>query len=225
MKDLQIQLDAISENLNRLAHPPQDIGAVMGRKIWRARNDKPAVMPQPVDNRPMLTKAYKEDYRKFYFAGYQIVKDAEIARDLVHDAFIKAQVRADQFRGQASLSTYIFKIVVNSALDHVRSGKHKASVNGGAKDSALCEREWQPHDIVPKPFPGPLKALLLKEKLHGVQFVLRNMAPKKREVLVAYAVRGEKLKDIGGFVGAKLGTVLSRLNAAREDLRSAGLTS
>ena len=170
-----------------------------------------------------LTEVYKTDYRKFYFAAFKIVQDSEIARDLVHDAFVKSKSRAEQFSGKSALATYIFRITVNNAIDHVRSGKHKASVNGGAKDAAKCEADWQPHDIVPKSFPSPLKALLLKEKLVGVQNVMDNMSPKKLAILKRYALEGEKLKDIAELEGIKLGTALSRLNAARLELRAAGL--
>ncbi len=168
-----------------------------------------------------LTEVYKSDYRKFYFASFKVVQSAEVARDIVHDAFINAKSRAAQFQGGSKLSTYIFRIVVNTSINHVKSGKHKASVNGGAKDAAKCEADWQPHDIVPKAFPSPLKALILKEKLLGTQAVLNNMSPKKRDILERYAIAGESYKEISELTGINIGTVMSRLNAARLELRAA----
>ena len=207
---LSEKLNTVTEALNEaLALAPDTAGLPLKR-------DDKAV-------NAALTEVYENDYRKFYFAAYAIVKNSEIARDLVHDAFVKSKSRAAQFQGGSRLSTYIFRITVNNALDHVRSGKHKASVNGGAKEASKCEADWQPHDIVPKSFPSPLRALLTKEKFEGVQSVMDKMSPKKLAVLRRYALEGEKLKDIAELEGIKLGTALSRLNAARLDLRAAGL--
>tara|TARA_R100000808_G_C2140853_1_gene148669 strand:- start:43 stop:681 length:639 start_codon:yes stop_codon:yes gene_type:complete len=168
-----------------------------------------------------LTSSYNRDYKKFYFAAFKVVKDSELARDIVHDAFARSKARASQFNGTAALSSYIFRIVVNMAIDHVRSHGHRASVNGGAKDSATCESDWTCHDVVPKPFMGPLKSLILKEKLQGTQAVLDNMSPKKRDILERYALAGESYKEIAESTGLNMGTVMSRLNAARVELRAA----
>ena len=210
-------IETISEKLNNVSAA---LVAALASDV--SDNAKPLKRDGKAVN-AALTEVYKTDYRKFYFAAYKIVQDSEIARDLVHDAFVKSKSRAEQFGGKSALATYIFRITVNNAIDHVRSGKHKASVNGGAKDAAKCEADWQPHDIVPKSFPSPLKALLLKEKLVGVQNVMDNMNPKKLAILKRYALAGEKIKDIAELEGIKLGTALSRLNAARLELRAAGL--
>jgi RNA polymerase sigma-70 factor (ECF subfamily) len=171
-------------------------------------------------NREILGAVYKSDYRKFYFGAYKIVKCAMMAADIVHDAFVKARSRAAQFEGKSQLSTYIYRIVLNQALDVVRSHGYKASNKGGAKQSADCENKWAKiYPIVPRPFLGPEKSFLLKEQLMYVQAGLQQMSAKKREVLEDYAFEGVKIKDIAKSRGIALGTCLSRLNAARLELR------
>ena len=120
------------------------------------------------------------------------------------------------------MSTYIFRIVVNQALDLVKSGTYKMSVHGGAKDSGDTgvEREWTAHDIVPRPFPCPERALLTKERLQAVQHGLDKMKPAKSDALWGHVVEGKSMKTLAKEAGKPLGTILSRINAARNELKA-----
>ena len=119
------------------------------------------------------------------------------------------------------MSTYIFRIVVNQALDLVKSGTYKMSVHGGAKDSGDTgiERQWTAHDVVPRPFTCPERALLNKERLKALQHGLDKMKPAKSAALWGHVVDGKSMKTLAKEANKPVGTILSRINAARTELR------
>ena len=67
--------------------------------------------------------AFNEKVRR-YLA--RLVGEAE-AEDLTHEVFIKASKALDDFRGESSLSTWIYRIATNTALDRLRSPDFKRS--------------------------------------------------------------------------------------------------
>ncbi len=167
--------------------------------------------------RTQLAAAYKNNHRQLYFTAYKIVRDAEAARDCVASAYCKA-LRSDSFKGDSSLYTYLYTVTKNKALDHVRSHrvKHRASVA-----PADCESVWVPADIVPRAYPGPLQALLTKEKAQRTRHALAKMSASKRDAVLLYVVDGWKYKDIAECEGVAIGTVMSRINHARAELKAA----
>ena len=169
------------------------------------------------DIRTQLAAAYKHHHRQLYFCAYKITRDAEEARNCVAEAYCKALAR-DQFNGDSQLYTYLWTVTKNNALDHVRSHKVKFRSNAAPAD---VESRWIPADIVPRPYPGPLQALLIKERTELARRTLRTMSPAQRDSLVAHAIDGLKYREIAERDGVAIGTVMSRINHARAKLQAA----
>jgi len=167
--------------------------------------------------RTQLATAYKNNHRQLYFTAYKIVRDGEAARDCVAGAYAKV-LQNGGFKGDSSLYTYLYQVTKNNALDHVRS--HRVAKRSSAAP-ADCESKWGPADIVPRSFPNPLQVLLAKERMQRTRKALANMKPAKRSVLVMHAYDGLKYREISEQTGAKLGTVMSRINHARAELKAA----
>lgn len=185
--------------------------------------DRKALKPRRrADDSSMITATYKKHWAKHYHAAWNIVKCSDTARDVCHDAYAKAHSRREQFQGHSAMSTYIFRIVVNQALDLIKSGSYKMSVHGGAKDSGDTgvERQWTAHDVVPRPFQCPERALLTKERLQAVQAGFNKMKPAKSDALWGHVVDGKSMKTLAKEANKPLGTILSRINAARAELKA-----
>ena len=170
-----------------------------------------------IDIRDAVATAHKHHHRQLYFCAYGILKDSEAARDCVADAYCKALAR-DQFEGGSSLYTYLYKVTKNNALDAVRSHRVKMRSNAAPAD---VESRWVPADIVPRPYPGPLQALLTKERAELARRTLGKMSEVKRDALLLHCVDGWKYKDIAECEGVAIGTVMSRINHARAALNAA----
>ena len=167
--------------------------------------------------RTQLATAYRNHHRKLYFCAFKITRDAEEARNCVADAYAKALSR-EQFKGDSALFTYLWTVTKNNALDHVRS--HKVKLRSKA-EPALVESRWTQSDVTPRGAGDPLQALLTKERMQRTQAALHNMKPAKRMALVMHAIDGLKYKEIAENVGAKMGTVMSRINHARAEIKAA----
>ena len=170
-----------------------------------------------IDIHSQLADAYKNYHRRLYFTAYKIVRDAEEARNCVASAYCKALER-NQFNGDSALYTYLFTVTKNNALDHQRS--HKVKMRSSAAPADV-ESRWAPADIVPRPFPGPLQALLTKERIQLARKAIASMSDAKRDALVAHAVDGLKYREIAERDGVAIGTVMSRINHARAALNAA----
>lgn len=72
--------------------------------------------------------------RKILSLCYSYTKDYQEAEDLSQEVFIKLYNSIDNFRGECSLATYIYKITVSKCLDYVRKNRFKNLFTGLIKD-------------------------------------------------------------------------------------------
>ena len=170
-----------------------------------------------IDIREAVATAHKQHHRQLYFCAYAILKDGEAARDCVADAYCKALAR-EQFEGGSSLYTYLYKVTKNNALDAVRSHRIKMRSSAAPAD---VESSWLPADVVPRPYPGPLQALLMKERAALARRTIGAMAEPQRDALLLHVVDGWKYREIAECEGVAIGTIMSRINLARTKLQSA----
>jgi RNA polymerase sigma-70 factor (ECF subfamily) len=147
-----------------------------------------------------------------------MVRDREEARDLTQDAFIKAYKNLHRFRLESSFYTWLYRIAMNVAIDHLRKmkkRKHEAfDENVAARDSdGLLSAA---HDRT-----NPGKALDRKELHDQIYDALDLLSPDHRQVVLLREVEGLTYQEISDTMGIPEGTVMSRLFYARRKLRDA----
>ena len=65
-------------------------------------------------------------YQKMiYVFTYKMVNDMEEAKDITQNTFIKAIKGIKGFKGKASFKTWLYRIALNTSLNHIREGRHK----------------------------------------------------------------------------------------------------
>ena len=124
--------------------------------------------------------------------------------DVVQDVFIEVFRSIDKFKGQAKITTWLYRVCVNVALQKVRRKKRRP------------EGHAAPENDLPT-YETPLRALERKESSHIVYAVLDKLAPKKRMVLILHEIMGLEAKEIAAIVGANVLTVRTRLHYARKE--------
>ncbi len=137
--------------------------------------------------------------------------DREAAEDIVQNAYEKAIRHFERFRGQARLSTWLHRIVVNESLMWLRSEKRRSR-------RLLEVDEWSESEWV-EPAPGPaerLDARLLRRRL---QRGLEALPEDEREVLLHCALREESYAQFGARRGLRPMAAKSRAFRARRRLR------
>jgi RNA polymerase sigma-70 factor (ECF subfamily) len=154
--------------------------------------------------------AYGELTRRYYDGVirvvYRMCGDAELAQDAAQEAFIRAWLNLPRFTPGTSLRNWLYRMAVNAALDVLRREAKRA----GPDIDALA---------LPDPGEGPEAALINKERETAVRRAVLALPEAGRSVLVLREYGGLSYKEIAAALDIPLGTVMSRLNYARGQLK------
>ena len=146
----------------------------------------------------------------------RLVSEAE-AEDLTQEVLIKVSEALPNFRGESQLSTWIYRIATNAALDRLRSPSHKRIVQN-CSASAETEVDDQSAWIGEKtPLVEP--QIFRKEMNECIQGFIQKLPENYRVVLVLSEFEGLKDSEIAEIVGVSLNAVKIRLHRARAKLR------
>ena len=134
--------------------------------------------------------------------------DSVFAEDIGQEVFIKLYHSLPEFRGEAKLSTYIQKIAVNLTLNEIKRRKRFFSMFSQKGNSEMHEYEIADHDASEK-----------REAMELVNKALMSLDPKFRIVVAMRMLQGYSTKETAEVLNLPLGTVLSRLSRAQEQLK------
>ncbi len=137
---------------------------------------------------------------------YRMCGDVELAEDAAQDAFIQAWLHLPSFRPGTSLRNWIYRIAVNAALDVLRREPKTPLVD--------LETLSMPDSIAVPEF-----VLLEKERAFAVQQAILSLTEANRSVLTLREYGGLSYQEISATLNIPLGTVMSRLNYARDRLK------
>ncbi|MEI6049218.1 MAG: sigma-70 family RNA polymerase sigma factor [Bacteroidota bacterium] len=135
--------------------------------------------------------------------------DSVFAEDIGQEVFIKLYYSLSEFRGEAKLSTYIQKIAVNMTLNEIKRRKRFFSMFSQKGNNEMYEFEVADYDTEER-----------KEASEIVNKALMAMDPKFRIIVTMRMLQGYSTKETAEILELPLGTVLSRLSRAQEQLRN-----
>ena len=157
-----------------------------------------------------------------YALLHRLTEDAEEARDLTQETFLQAFRHVAQFRGDADLRTWLYRIAVNQARNRWRWWRRRrrdATVSldapvGPDSDAPLASR------LSDRSGDGdPERVTLRREREQALQAALRALARPYREAVVLRDVEGLSYEEVAAALGVNVGTVKSRLSRGRLELR------
>ena len=139
---------------------------------------------------------------------YRVLNDRTDLDDLVQEVFVIAFRGLDRFRGDARLSTWLYRICVNVALGRIRAKTRRP-----------------PPILTPDPIgdtpanspDDPAKLIERQQERERVYRILESLPAKKRIVLFLHEIEGLDLKEIAFIVDANPVTVRTRLFYARKE--------
>lgn len=135
--------------------------------------------------------------------------DSVFAEDIGQEVFIKLYHSLPEFRGEAKLSTYIQKIAVNLTLNEIKRRKRFLTMF-----SQTGNYEMQGYDI------ADYDDEERKDARDLVGKALMKMEPKFRIILTMRMLQGYSTKETAEILELPMGTVLSRLSRAQDQLRN-----
>ena len=184
----------------------------------------------PVDDRELVESARKGDrdafrtlferyHRRAYALAFGVLRHQDDALDVVQDAFIKAHKYLDKFEGNSSFYTWLYRIVMNLAIDHLR--KHRRAKPVELDEAHLDESAQSGDDtLLPKFLGGnPGRALLDKEIRGRIDQALGELSENHRAVLVMRELEGMSYEEMAQAMNCSKGTIMSRLFHARKNMQ------
>jgi RNA polymerase sigma-70 factor (ECF subfamily) len=157
-----------------------------------------------------LKEIYDKYHKKVYRIAYGVVRQREDALDIVQEVFIKLFRSIKNFQGRSHFYTYLYRMVMNTAIDHARkSGKKFAS-------SLDEEGSFEPSDGVEK---GPERVFLQKELEERVKRAMDKLPAEQKAALIFRDMEGLSYQEMAEAMGCSIGTVMSRLHYGRKKMQ------
>jgi RNA polymerase sigma-70 factor, ECF subfamily len=159
-----------------------------------------------------LVRRYQD---RLYPTVLRLLGSAEDAEDTLQDTFVRAFEKLDQFQGESSFYTWIYRIAVNLAL----SGHRKRRVRSAhrIKWEHSTSHGLEPRDESPEA--DPTVSLERAERERIVTAALDQLGPEHRAVVILKDFDGRRYEEISEILHIPVGTVRSRLHRARCELR------
>lgn len=134
------------------------------------------------------------------------------AEDLTQSVMLKVSEGLPGFRGDSRLSTWIYRIATNAALDSLR---HKAIQPPSETEFESDERDVPPDALTPS-----VEAAAIRQEMNEcIREFIERLPENYRTVIVLSELEGFKNSEIAAILGISLDTVKIRLHRAREKLR------
>jgi RNA polymerase sigma-70 factor (ECF subfamily) len=155
-----------------------------------------------------------------YALLYRLTSDAEEARDLTQETFLRAFQSISRFRGDADLKTWIYRIAVNQARNRWRWWKRRrrdvtVSLDGNSGNSEQpLSASLRNEDA-----PDPEQETLAHEREGQLREALMGLRQAYREAVILRDVEGFSYDEIATTLEISIGTVKSRLSRGRLELR------
>lgn len=155
---------------------------------------------------------------KIYNLCYWFLGDSQDAGDAAQDTFISAFIALKKFRREASFSTWLHRIAVNTCKNKRKSFSFRFRRQTEPLDLLTGEEMLQGRLRDPQLANSPADALEQKERLRLIQKAITRLSSDKRAVVILRDVDGLSYEEISGITGLALGTVKSKLARARAEL-------
>lgn len=143
----------------------------------------------------------------------RFVRDTAEAEDVTQDAFIKAYRALPGFRGESAFYTWLYRIGINTAKNHLLMNKRRPSSISefDAEESETFEEASLLREVS-----TPENELMSKQVVNVVQSSLQQLPEDLRSALTLREIEGLSYEEIAEVMNCPIGTVRSRIFRARE---------
>jgi RNA polymerase sigma-70 factor (ECF subfamily) len=148
---------------------------------------------------------YEEQVGRVYAVTLRLCGDEGIARRLTQDVFVRAWRGMATYRGESRLSSWLYRIATNVALEH-----------GRRRTRWWSRRVQDPGVLADRPGRSRDPGLRM-----DLERAIAGLPPGAREVLVLRDVEGHSYREIAELTGSAMGTVKAQIHRARRLVREA----
>jgi RNA polymerase sigma-70 factor (ECF subfamily) len=168
-----------------------------------------------------FNRLVEERHNDVYALLYRLTEDPEEARDLTQETFLQAFRHIENFRGDADLRTWLYRIAVNQARNRWRWWKRRRRDRTVSLDAPTREGSDTPPSAGLEGEPGadPEQQALARERERALHAALKSLSRPYREVIVLRDIEGLSYEEVANTLDLNVGTVKSRLSRGRNELR------
>jgi len=178
-----------------------------------------------------LVRAFKKgDYSAFekivlkyqdrvYNLCYRFLGDKEEAEDSAQDVFIKVYKALKGFRFKSSFYTWLYRIVINTCKNRVKSLAYRRSRSRVSIDDDQGSKEYNVSAVIDLN-DLPDVNLEKREKIDMIQEAINSLPPDQKTMVILRDIEGLSYDEIADITKNRLGTVKSKLSRARLGLRN-----
>jgi RNA polymerase sigma-70 factor, ECF subfamily len=200
-------------------------------KVLQLRGQHRSSSPSRVDDTRLIRQAqlgdaasFEELVRQYDRAvlrlAVHLTGSQEDGQDIYQEAFLRAYMNLNSFRFECSFYTWIYRIVTNLCLDHLRK-RSSRSRDVTTTVSADGEEE-QVLDRMPDHRPGtsPERNFINRELRRCIVRAMGRLSPRERVVFELKHYHGLRLRTVAGILNTSEGTVKNTLFRATHKLRA-----
>ncbi|MBL8621390.1 MAG: RNA polymerase sigma factor [Myxococcales bacterium] len=170
----------------------------------------PTVARARAGDRDAFAQLYHQHVDRVYARLTRLVGPVPERDDLLQQTFLQVHRGLPRFRGDASIATFIHRIAVNVALDHLRAGRRRPLDLDDAAVTAMAAAA-----------PDPAARAASRQDLARVFALLGELTPEQRVAFVLIAIEGLTAREAGDLLGATPDAAKQRALAARRALLAA----
>ncbi len=185
-------------------------------------DEKGLILAAQAGNRTAFEELVRRYDRDVLRLALNILRRPEEARDIYQEAFLRVYKNLHRFRFECSFYTWVYRIVTNVCLDHLR--RRSSRPEDQAPEMATGQRDDAPADFFDRQQENrtaadPERHLLGKEIGRHIAAALALLSPRERMVFEMKHYQGLKLRAIGEALGTTEETVKNSLFRATRKLR------
>jgi RNA polymerase sigma-70 factor (ECF subfamily) len=158
---------------------------------------------QPLFGSAQFKKGLEERWQRLYRVAYSWCHDTQLAKDLVQESISRALKNSQQLRDPATLDGWLFKILVNCWRDCCRGKRNHLPI----EDDSLAD------DMTPESIHGR------ETMIRHVRSAVKRLKSEYREIISLVDLEQMSYKEVAEILDIPMGTVMSRLCRARNQLR------
>lgn len=159
-----------------------------------------------------IASLYAEHSRAIYYLSLRFLGDPQKAEDAAHDVFLKAFRKFDQFRGESSARTWLYRITINHC-QNLRQTWHERHIHASSDDAV-----WE---NAPARVDSPLRVLETKELGQRIRQTLDGLSEEYRLLLLLVADEELSYEEIAVLLGQSVDAVRGKLHRARKAFAAA----
>lgn len=144
----------------------------------------------------LVQKKLIDHYEKYYRLAYSYVHNEADALDIVQESAYKAILKSDSIKKEEFIDTWIYRIVINTAVDYIRS-RQKEAFEVYEEDTGVCDK-YEEYDL---------------------KLAMEQLDPTEKSIVILKYFEELKLDEIADIMNENVNTIKSKLYRALKKLR------